>query len=512
MNPLLLFALIGGGLYVFSKMAAPKDELKVVERVYTDGRLDRIGVVGKEKFQDPIFVCLGTQISPAALADGYLSGVTVPYTISPNKAGIPTDLGYAYLKNVPANGPARIAAMRAKIDAEKGSWRPSAVNLGASGDPAEFLQALAKKSYEQLASLAEKISSQFQDTTPAKIAAEFGVDESTAATYITELTSSAADKLSRDEYVTNAIAKVKPVAEALLAAAITISKGDSKVDTAIGLSLGALDMATSLVPVVGQFWSVARGLADLKLMEIWDGKQEMCRDTLQGINDARARSLDHGFPVPWHATERFSPACNSYDKYGASAYRETADQVELRTLYDESYAIFRGEVNRGWKPALFHEMTGKGLNTSDAVYVKRWWALAQAFMGDMRVYEIFHVLGKDYFGGTLASDEQVMLVAAPIALANGFPIDDFAVALWKKSKGWQSVDPESLVTRNLVKVTYEGSDEDFHAVVEKYCMDLVANAWWAQWAVLARDAFELAKTYVPPLVTLSTSAFSKLKM
>jgi hypothetical protein len=153
-------------------------------------------------------------------------------------------------------------------------------------------------------------------------------------------------------------------------------------------------------------------------------------------------------------------------------------------------------------------------------------------------------------GGTMANDEQVMCVAAPIAIANGFDIDGFAKLLWNYSLGYQDSSNQDVTTRYLngilscfhyyytgvgdsiifdnMLTPFDESVISFSGVFgnywdgdrtipppapgtntinaldqtysddpmgwwQPYCQNVIDNAWVANWGILCRDAFELAK-------------------
>jgi len=505
MNPLLLFALVAGGLYVFAKAAKPSNEVKVVDRVYTDGRLDRLGIAARveEKFEDPIYECLGTSISGSDLADGYLSGVTVPYMLSPNRFGIPEDLGLGYLKNTPPKADARIAAMRSRI----GALPPARTSF-----PETSVGNIAEASFKSLQEIAFHLQSIYKDVSRyGEMAEKFGVPVSEIekqAEGVAKLASSAA---SQSDFVEKA-SQYAPVAAALTSAVSAYAMGGGKLDTTaiVGMFGSAVAAAAgAVVPVVGAVIDLA-----VKMY----ASSEAARDALVKATCSEFKSnylaiskktIEEHFPIPMHLLEDAGSPCGDagydYDK-----------MLLLEGMMKGNHLMFRG------------------LSPRDKSAVIEWWGLAASLMSHPAVYAVFDKLGHgrvynngsaptfgdgygrtgcNLYGGLLASDEQVMLVAAPVAIANGFPVDDFAAALWKRSKGWRDADAASaLVMPAGIRYESNHTGDPMDTKVTLICPGYVANAYWLNLSVLARDAFELAKTYVPPLVTLSTSAFSKLKM
>lgn len=184
----------------------------------------------------------------------------------------------------------------------------------------------------------------------------------------------------------------------------------------------------------------------------------------------------------------FSPRCGHIPGGGeAGGYKTTREQENINILYRTNLAYFTAVAT-----GLTFSATAKdkGLTLTEQDFVRRWWATALAFMDDPRVAEVFHALGRDEKGGVLASDEQVMLVAAPIAVSHGLDVDDFARRLWEQSQGWRGGKQDSFMRAGyfvqpdlLEPPTYSGC---------KTGDESVRDAWWVQWAVLSRDAYKLA--------------------
>jgi hypothetical protein len=123
------------------------------------------------------------------------------------------------------------------------------------------------------------------------------------------------------------------------------------------------------------------------------------------------------------------------------------------------------------------------------------------------VKRVFTALGNDEDGGMWASDEQVMLVAAPIAVANNIDVDRLAEELWKRSAGWRAAPASMLVPEpgprtgpfTEVCISHCAWYDPMPSSIEVVptgppgCAVEPANAMQAQFAVLARDAFQIVE-------------------
>lgn len=454
----------------------------------------------EEKFADPIFNCLGRNILPQALADDVLAFSGYSYAIAPNKIGYPTNLGLDYLRNSENRASTRIALMRARIDAGG-----PAVNAATITEPSNLIDATAKLSWENFNKLSRTITSEFTiDATASSIAKRFGVDTGVAQGYI-DAVSRAAEESDAYKIVDSVVRDVPPVGRAIAFAALSVATGKRIDDAAYDLAIGVVDMIATMVPYVGLAWSMVKPILEGELNRQKKDRDEQCRAMLDAIAAARDKTLKDGLFVPFHADKIFEKPCPSFGVVEAGAYRDPPEHVALLELYQRNYRYFFATERSPMKTERGAETGEFGLNNFDRTMVARWWALAQTFMSHPEVYKVFRSLGWDSTGGVLASDEQVMMVAAPIAVSNGWSVDEFATALWKRSHGWRVTNPKSAVFKRVLLTTYRPKGDDYEGVTIQGCAEpVLADAWWTQWAILAKDAFELAETFEPVSVSLAT--------
>lgn len=115
-----------------------------------------------------------------------------------------------------------------------------------------------------------------------------------------------------------------------------------------------------------------------------------------------------------------------------------------------------------------------------------WMALCVSRLRDPGVRRVWNAMHGDEWGANgLASDEQVLAVAAPIALDFGLPLRDFAARLWEESPGWSgfpaALDNTGFLSSGAWGAGSGGSDST------------PTNAAQVQFAVLAARGFAIAK-------------------
>jgi hypothetical protein len=224
---------------------------------------------------------------------------------------------------------------------------------------------------------------------------------------------------------------------------------------------------------------------------------------LKDGNDYLNATIERGFPFPWHALEWVTGAnpCGGLTE-------------------DDQFKVSPWPVT-GFRAAVYNNLVRLYCLPLEAQQdVIQWWAHATAMMTHGEVARIFAALGDDHtFGGMLASDEQVLLVAAPIAVANGLDPYAFAAALWDKSRGW-SASPEMLRREEAIKAGDESSSY-WPSLASSFtdprlgqytdpCLKMQPNnAMQVQWAVLARDAFALVEEHKRGELIISNAVVSK---
>lgn len=442
-----------------------------------------------EKFMDPLFLCFGSTkpMDNGLIPDGYMpKPAGAPYVITtPNAMNLPSDLGYGYLSAVPADAASRIAAIRSKIAAYP---KPPVITSGFT--PKTFFETLRKSSYENLTKVASHVTATFGDVKNlTEVAKAYGLPldgVEKAAVSIRE----AGKQTSQYKIIDTAIREVAPIANIM---ANSIAKAVSGgYDPTFATAQAVVQIAANFIPIAGPFVSAAMSLFDAHVAASWKRNQEACSESVASIQKIADETLSAGFPIPFHAAEMdyFSPMCGHIPGAGdVGGYKTTASQEHIDDLYRNSNAYFTA---RGTGKTFSPTKDGKGLTLEEQNFVRRWWATAVAFMDDPRVAEVFYALGRDSNGGVLASDEQVMLVAAPIAVSHGLDVDDFARRLWERSSGWRAGNQDSFMRAGIVARRQMYDDDPPSIVGCKTGDESVRDAWWVQWAVLSRDAYKLA--------------------
>jgi hypothetical protein len=477
-----------------------------------------------EKFQDPLYSCWGT---------GPDRGIEYRWRAwYPNEYGAPSDvplkfnIGYEYLSGVPNIARDRIRAIRKKIDEYRAEFPASDVTSTSTSmqNPLEEIRYQSWKHLEKLASgIVEKYGNakdgaeQIANSIP-------GFSWERAEQLATDLanTYAGADQImARYKVISTAAKNIAPVAIAIAGAIQKIYTGftsELSSEEKANLTAHAISDVAKLVPFYGQIVGAA---AD-SVLAFWDKAiaDEKAREDAEArfagakLADIFQLTSDKGVPFPLHVSQWWSP---HYDKnhrievtpafFVPEGFVGTPSQYDLWATLRWSLDVFSGTVKSDPK---YPETTvvGTGLTAEQVDLVKRWWGTATTFMSDPQVYDVFRALGWDLLGGTVASDEQVMLVAAPIAVSHGFDVDKFAMALHASSKGWRAeVAEKGGAVRSKMRMYSTPYAMDWKNWLP--CHDgpdmMVQNAWWLNLARLSRDAFELAKTFgkvegeVPPL-------------
>jgi len=234
--------------------------------------------------------------------------------------------------------------------------------------------------------------------------------------------------------------------------------------------------------------------------------QKLCSDYINNmIVSPLQKTNATGFPYPWHALE-FNLGCMG--AVGISEGEFRADKWDATPSQGKAADAVGSNRNR-WESVSDIELLANAIH---------WWTLAVQLMSLPEVKKVFTALGNDEDGGMWASDEQVMLVAAPIAAANNIPVDAFAEELWKRSAGWRDAPSSSLVPEpgvapfEYVCVAHCSKFDLYSSVWEPRstgapapCATEAANAMQVQFGVLARDAFNLLEDVKTGKIDLRTS-------
>jgi hypothetical protein len=262
----------------------------------------------------------------------------------------------------------------------------------------------------------------------------------------------------------------------------------------------AFSSISAAVPIVGAVVALGASLYGMIEKQRAEGAERAtagCNSVLKDGNDYLNATIERGFPFPWHALEWVATTnpCGGLTE-------------------DDQFKVSPWPV-QGFRAAMYNNLVRLYCLPLEAQQdVIRWWAHATAMMTHGEVARIFAALGDDHtFGGMLASDEQVLLVAAPIAVANGLDPYAFAAALWDRSKGW-SESPEMLRREEMIRAGDEAStfwpslassfeDPRIGQYSDPCLMVQPNNAMQVQWAVLARDAFKLVEDFKIGAVTVN---------
>lgn len=512
MAPLLLLLLAAGAVAAVASSNKSKADPLVIKRVYLGPPQP-----GYEKFEDPFYACYGNYDAPERAQYsvnkpprplGLNLALNRPYM---DNAQADLLVGYEYLSTVNRDAKSRIGAIRFKVETyKKGNagimswfWLPGPGRT----NPGSTFTAIRDVSRSKLNNYAVAVYSAYENLTKTasaadKFASAYGVSSESVRK---EIASIATDlgKQTTSEVLDRAVREYGPVAKAISngvnqlldSSILTGGTGPGKTDSNIAAALDIIGSAASAFPGYGTIVSLAASTVSGMFSKMAADKTADCQASIEKIRTIAQATIKNGDVVPWHFDQIFPPdVCFDYGS-GISGVDNMSDQQTsaLRMLRFNQY--FQ-QGNDAADPRFSVAVNPRYLNAT-----RKWWALAQLWMSHAKVSEVFAALGRDASGGVIASDEQVMLVAAPYAAANGFDVDAFAEALWTMSAGWRGAEP-----RFMVRV-------DAAAKWTCYGRVVPSNAWWLQWAILAEDAEKLVETWRarPELATKSSSDLFVLK-
>lgn len=423
------------------------------------------------KFADPVLTCIG-------------------------RMKIPVDVGLNYLASAPDSAAGRVDAMRARIGALPPADRVSFPNTDAGE--------LAEASFKQIQSLGIKLQSVYSDSAQwAGLASAFGIPMSEIEKQAKDI-SSLSKTVTQSEFIRQA-AKYQPIAQTLMQGVAGLAGGlnrDQVINQAASMIGRAAAMAAAdVVPIVGAVINLATDLYMQSALSRQAAKRAECDGWKSELANLKKKAFAEGFPVPIHLLSDLGNVCDS----------------ERNEYFAES--VLRGST-----------LAFRTLTLRDRAFVTQWWSLALSLMSHPEVYAVFDRLGHGLYahdvpglsndagsgnappfgngfgfvgstglyGGALASDEQVMMVAAPFAIANGYSVDYFARALWQACRGWRDADSTSFLwsknrdrsLRFAINNTGDPNDD----VVVYACPNVPCNAWHLQWAALARQATILTQS------------------
>ena len=498
MNPLLLLLLVGGGGYVaYKTIIAPSGSEGASGPLILSGpllrdpnalknALDMDRLYGRnptaEKFMDPIFRYWNDDSPPRP----YTIGVSHPRFLGEAlwRGSIDPDgdyrypIGYEYLASVPLNAEARIAAMRAKVKSV-----PEAV-----GSPVR--DSLIKRSKASLQAMADQMAIVYQKAASngakaSEIAKTLGVDPNAVTAEAKDMLSTALASSQDYVIVEKAIKSYGPIAQKAvkeISDFIQIGTSDmSAKEKAVNYIKLAADLSMA-IPVYGWIVGSALSIVSGVFQGEIDASNEARARELSAFRDAVSACMTKGVYMPWHATD--VPASAGFGRFNPTFMLQAT--VE------------------------FIDQLPSPLRTS----CQRWWGTAVTYMAHPKVRDIMAAMCNDMAGGTIASDEQVLAVAAPIAISYGFDPYDLATELWKTSYGWAKVDAVAHKAMSPLDQPWIGPNAP-NSVQDELMMfnKLPRNAWLLQFAVLAEDCFAIAEKWKAtgaPLQSLSLPKGFKL--
>lgn len=396
---------------------------------------------GSEKFRDPRFApeCGGGE-------DGG------PYTMqAPKLPGAALE----YLNASPPTAAGRVALLRTRVE-EK--WQPSSLATAMAYQSGlslrEAAQALAEKIKDPSAwpAIAERVGVPISKLVDAEAALETAINNATR-------TYGRVDVMSLFRDLRSALGGA--LGDALSAQVSQIGKalaGAQAVKDAASFIGDVSSAVSTIMPFIKIIVDKAIELDAAKRAN-WAGECVSFTDS-QILRPMR-ETLDLKMPPAWHAIDVWHVEddtwCPSPGFLSAKRWTPSGDQEGAAADARGALAQMRRLGTLG--PALF---------------VKRWWTLANLLAADDLVQHTLANLGR--VRGLFGSDEQVALVGIPIAVANGLDPWPFVELLYGYSRGWSAWDGDV-----VDRVTCRGG------------ISIPLNSWSLNFADLARCAFALAE-------------------
>lgn len=232
--------------------------------------------------------------------------------------------------------------------------------------------------------------------------------------------------------------------------------------------------------------------------------------------------VEKGLPFPWHIHEIWPGVDNPSLTCGYFEGGKWLPNLDMQGAYqDYLHACIM--------------LTNLGI--AEKSYITKWWADAQVLMADPLVYSIFNAMGRNR--GLFASDEQVLVVAAPIAVMNGLDPYSFAKLLWGFDEGWANpavkefawqITKEKFEAKEecydvgggdgvmaegggticktpgniYYKYSFPGTKENLVVNFKPCYYDTPANAWALNFASLAKTAYDLVEVLKDKGIGLNT--------
>lgn len=521
--PLLLLLLAGGAAAVVAASSSSATPAPGAASGPSPDEYQRAKAVaaayGPQRFADPLYDCYGDPRRPywiIAPPRGWgLNVALFRQRMNPQQGDPAVILGYEYLERS-SDARSRIGAIRWKINtyqsgsarSQPGFWFPKPSGSPVF-DPGDTILKLAESSRDRLNTLADSVADKYQRlqrdaTSVQKFANTYGVSTQAVTKELASIGKSLG-KLDSVKTVDKAVKEYGPIASAVvsgvmeaLASGVLSASGAGGFSRKVAAALDAIGGVASAVPVYGTMISFATSAISGIYKQRAEEREGVCREIASNINAEFARAIGAGYVVPWHWSSIFPANSCPPEKASIGAEGSGVDWTDSMSD-DQRSAWTLGRENWHWQSGEYADLppgTFKMVGISEAqwksrvpvspVYrnaIRRWWGLVSLYVSHPRVREVFESLGRDARGGCIASDEQVMLVAAVYAVANGFDVDGFAEELWAYSSGWRAADRSFWILPEKGRKRGDGGGTT-------YCFGsaVPVNAWWLQWAILAQDA------------------------
>lgn len=444
-----------------------------------------------EKFMDPMYDVFGSsayRVMPAPRPEGLASVLNRAATMNNQQPDV--EVGLEYLADVPNDAESRIAAIRKKIGAKPPpDAKPE--NYGRSLREMLATREIIEKSRIQLNQFALKAVDTYRKVnksaeTASKIASSLGIPPYRVEDEAREI-AAFAEKSDAYQTLDRAIRDYGPIANAITVGVMRLIDGGATGYTSqpeLAAATQVIDTIIPIamaVPVYGWVVGAALSFVNSVLKDAVSSADDWCRERVDVIVARMQRVLQDGLPFPTHATRIFPLSIDGKPTCVSASYASSKEDVGRDPIADLSQLSLKVETY------------SIALNVQPRADLQRWWAIAQTYLYHPAVSQVFEALCRDASGGTLASDEQVMLVAAPVATAFGFDIDEIAVELHRRCPGYRSMASsfERPVEGGNIIAT-DGTTRTICEVYPQFC-SFPHNAWLLQLVALSRTVFQIVE-------------------
>lgn len=423
-----------------------------------------------EKFEDARYRC---------------GGGSKPYTQVNRPSQVPVLWGYEYLATVPRNSTARVKAMRTKID----GWGPRYTKT---------VETLAQASSDQFFKLSVDIWNRSQTAEGRKsLATELGVPVDQVESSFKQISALVSTYTGKD------FAKfADQVIGSLTEDVLKVLRDLANKIIADTISRSSAEALAEAIPIIGQIFAILLKVAEAANAAKDAEFKAQCQDYLDSLKKAMGDLTKLGLPLPWHIFDLWSPACPTRAWLSDERYVDTPQQAAIRDTFNM--------LTSQWAK----------MSVAEVAPVIRWWGLAGTYMSVKRVRDVFETMCFDSLGGTIGSDEQVMVVAAPIAVAYGLDVDALAVNIWDAAYGWVSSKKQAPVS--FIKAIYKCPETRWYDPTswsaaacdltggEVQCANVAGNCFVLNLVSMCGVAFDIAERmkkegvglYKPPVIAL----------